>query len=340
MADLGSSYFALVMATGIVSIGLHVHGLATASVVLMWLTAASYAILVVLTGWRLVAFRARARADLTDPGGGIGIFMFGAGGDLLGVRLALAGHHTTGLVLLAIGALGWIVLGYVIPWNTLVGRMNRPLMAHANGTWFVWVVASQTVAVLAATLESTAGFGREEFALLAVLSWAVGVFLYAVVGIFVAGRLLGFPVRMVDISPPYWVAMGATAITVLAGARILQMADTPIVLATRDLVAGVAVVFWAWGTWLIPPLLAVGWWRHVIDRVPLRYDPGLWLVVFPLGMYGVAGYYLGVVAQVPVIRVIGEYEIWVGVAAWVVTFVAMLAHLVRTFVLRSGTPSP
>ncbi|MBB4774807.1 hypothetical protein [Actinomadura livida] len=111
--------------------------------------------------------------------------------------------------------------------------------------------------------------------------------LYAGVGMFVAARMLMYPLRPADLTPPYWVAMGATAITVLAGARIVQMADTPMVTATRGLIAGSSVVVWAFGTWLIPPLVAAGWWRHVVHRVPLRYEATLWSVTFPLGMYGV-----------------------------------------------------
>jgi len=34
-------------------------------------------------------------------------------------------------------------------------------------------------------------------------------------------------------------------------------------------------------------LLVLGVWRHVIERVPLRYDPMYWGAVFPLGMYAV-----------------------------------------------------
>ena len=81
--------------------------------------------------------------------------------------------------------------------------------------------------------------------------------------------------------------MGATAITVVAGARIVQMADAPMVAATRGLIAGTAVLFWAFGTWLIPPPIAAGVWRHVVHRIPLRYEATAWSVVFPLGMYGV-----------------------------------------------------
>ena len=29
-------------------------------------------------------------------------------------------------------------------------------------------------------------------------------------------------------------------------------------------------------------------WRHGVQRVPFRYDPQFWALVFPLGMYSVA----------------------------------------------------
>jgi hypothetical protein len=32
-------------------------------------------------------------------------------------------------------------------------------------------------------------------------------------------------------------------------------------------------------------LLLLGFWRHVLRRVPITYDPQYWGMVFPLGMY-------------------------------------------------------
>lgn len=144
-----------------------------------------------------------------------------------------------------------------------------------------------------------------------------------------------YDLRPADLDPPYWVAMGACAITVLAGARILEMADAPMVAATRGLIAGASVVFWAFATWLIPVLVAAGWWRHHTHRVPLRYEATLWSVVFPLGMYAVAGIYLGQANRLPVVGAIGSGELWFAFVAWVLTLTAMVVHLVRT-VLRPG----
>ena len=202
-----------------------------------------------------------------------------------------------------LSGLAWLVLGYVVPWTAVLGRQERPVVASANGTWFIWVVASQSVAVAAATIEPVFAGGRRELALLAVMSWSVGVFLYGAAGLLVSRGAMLYSFGPKELTPPYWVSMGALAITVLAGARIVEMADAPMVQATRDLIAGLAVVFWAFATWLIPVLVAAGWWRHVSRNVPLRYEATL-REHHPSrsGCNAVAGIYLGEADDLPVAR--------------------------------------
>jgi tellurite resistance protein TehA-like permease len=224
-----------------------------------------------------------------------------------------------------------------VPWTAVLGSTTRPVVAFANGTWFVWVVASQSIAVAAASLQPDTPSGwRGPLALLAVFSWSVGIFLYAAAGVLVSLRLMLYRLNAVDLTPSYWVAMGAMAISVLAGARIVGMADAPMVDATRGLVAGTAVLFWSFATWLIPPLVAAGWWRHWWHRVPLDYEATLWSIVFPLGMYAVAGIYLGYADHLPVVRAIGSAELWVAFAAWALVGAAMLVHVWQTVVTARG----
>ncbi|WP_441957709.1 tellurite resistance/C4-dicarboxylate transporter family protein [Mycolicibacterium houstonense] len=332
-------YFALVMATGIMSIAMNYHNAHALSVALLWIAGVAYVVLVILTVIRTVAYRGDVTADLTDPSRGFAMFTFVAATCVVGTRLAADSHYGLAFALLAVGWVAWMILGYVVPWTAVVGQAVRPVLQSANGTWFIWVVASQSVAVLAAALQPEISMGRSELALLAVFSWSVGIFLYGAAGIFVALRLLVYPLRPGDLTPPYWVAMGATAITVVAGARIVEMADAPMVTATRGLIAGTSVFFWAFGTWLIPPLIAAGIWRHWVHRVPLRYDATLWSVVFPLGMYGVGGHYLGQADRLPIVEHIGYAESWIALAAWALTFVAMLRHLaVSLWSNRHATP--
>ncbi|HEX2894963.1 MAG TPA: tellurite resistance/C4-dicarboxylate transporter family protein [Marmoricola sp.] len=333
---LTPGYFALVMATGIISVGLELESIDGLSEVLLVVCATAFVVLVVLTAWRFASYRPDVVEDFTDPSRGFGFFTFVAGTNVLGVRLGLEGAHSATALLLVVAGLAWLGLGYIVPWTAVLGRQERPVLATANGTWFIWVVASQSVAIAAATIEPVYESGRRELAVLAIVSWSVGCFLYAAAGIMVALRLMLYEFGPAELTPPYWVAMGALAITVLAGARIVEMADAPMVAVTRDLIAGLAVVFWAFATWLIPVLVAAGWWRHVRRRVPLRYEATLWSIVFPLGMYAVAGIYLGRADHLPVVEAIGRAELWVALAAWAATFVAMCVHLLRTVARRAA----
>jgi tellurite resistance protein TehA-like permease len=331
---LTPGYFALVMASGIISAGMDLEGFVGLSVALLVVCAVGFVVLVALTTWRFIAFRSAVNDDFMDPRRAFGFFTFVAGTNVLGVRLGVEGWYWATGVLLLISGLAWLVLGYVVPWTAVLGRRERPVVVTANGTWFIWVVASQSVAVAAATIEPVFDPARRELALLAVTSWSVGVFLYGAAGILVSLRLMLYPFGPEELTPPYWVSMGALAITVLAGARIVEMADAPMVDVTRDLIAGLAVVFWAFATWLIPVLVAAGWWRHVARKVPLRYEATLWSIIFPLGMYAVAGIYLGRTDRLPVVSLIGSLELWVAFAAWLVVFVSMGVHVTRTVFTR------
>lgn len=342
IAGLTPGYFALVMATGIISVGMHLEGFDLLSRILLALCVAAFVVLLALNAVRFAAYHDHVVDDFTDPRRAFGFFTFVAGTNVLGVRLGLAGADEATAVLLVVSGLAWVVLGYVVPWTAALGRQERPVVATANGTWFIWVVASQSVAVAAATIEPTFDGARRELALLAVVSWSVGVFLYAATGLLVALRLMLYEFGPEELTPPYWVSMGALAITVLAGARIVEMADAPMVEVTRDLVAGLAVVFWAFATWLIPVLVAAGWWRHVRRRVPLRYEATLWSIIFPLGMYAVAGIYLGRADRLPLVEDVGRAELWVAFAACVLVLVAMSWHVLRTVVVgerASGFPA-
>jgi tellurite resistance protein TehA-like permease len=336
--SLTPGYFALVMASGIISVGMRLDGFDTLSTLLLVVAATSFAVLVVLTAWRLLAYRDAVADDFTDPRRAFGFFTLIAGTNVLGVRLGMAGHEDLTAGLLVLAGLLWLVLGYVVPWTAVLSSQQRPVIAAANGTWFIWVVASQSVAVSAASVEPVYSATRDLLAVVAVFSWSVGVFLYAAAGVFVAARMMLYELRPVDLTPPYWVAMGASAITVLAGARIVEMADAPMVDATRGLIAGASVVFWAFATWLIPVLVAAGWWRHALHRVPLAYEATWWSIIFPLGMYAVAGIYLRQADDLPLVGAIGSTELWVAFAAWVTALAAMTRHVVRTVFLPPFLP--
>src|SRR5690625_83771 len=179
VAGLTPGYFALVMATGILSVGTSLEGFEGLSSALMWMCIAAFVVLLGLTIIRTIRHREEIASDFLDPARAFGFFTYVAGTNVLGTRLAGAGYHHVTLVFLAVTLSAWLIFGYVIPWTAVLGRSERPVVKYANGTWFIWVVASQSVAVVAATLQPTYPSLKEILAIVAVFSWSLGIFLYA-----------------------------------------------------------------------------------------------------------------------------------------------------------------
>ncbi len=324
---LSPGYFALVMATGVLSTAVAVAGAPGLSSALLLVTVACYLVLAAGYGWRLVSYRREFLADAGDPGKAFAFFTFVAASDVLGTRLAMGGQAWAGGVLLAAATLAWLLLSYVMPLALITGRGARSALAGADGTWFLWTVGTQSLVVsLTAFPAPVAGWVTA----LAVLLWAVGTVLYLLIAGLVLAGLLHFPVHPDRLTPAYWVFMGATAISVLAGARVLGLPGQPLLAAVHPVLAGLSVVLWAFGTWLVPLLIGLGVWRHLLRHVPLRYEPGLWSMVFPLGMYSLASWELGRALHVPWLAAVGTEGAWVAFAVWAAVFAAMLASLARS----------
>ena len=133
-----------------------------------------------------------------------------------------------------------------------------------------------------------------------------------------------------ELGPPYWVDMGAVAISTLAGATLIANLDQhPLLLELAPFVKGLTLLFWSVATWWVPLLLLLGFWRHVVRRFPLRYDPSYWAMVFPLGMYTACTFKLSHALDLQELEWIPRVAIWFALVAWTVAFVGMLTTLTR-----------
>jgi hypothetical protein len=76
-------------------------------------------------------------------------------------------------------------------------------------------------------------------------------------------------------------------------------------------------------------IIPTGFWRHVRQHWPLTYEPALWSVVFPLGMYSVATLTFGKVARLAFMEPLSRLMLWVAVAAWAVVAAAFVARILH-----------
>jgi tellurite resistance protein TehA-like permease len=328
--DLHPGYFAFVMATGIISTGTFLLGPSWLSRALLAAAAAGLVVLSAALVTRLVLFRSSVVADIHAPERVFGFFTITAGLDVLGLRLAAAGHPLATAILAGLAAAVWLSLTYGVPASLLLTRAHDSVLGGVNGSWLLWVVGTQSLSLSAATLVAAWPSQSGLLAPVATGLWSVGLVLYLLLVSLILLRWLTVAMTPETLGPPYWILMGATAITVLAGAKILKLpAMLPAVRATAGFVEGFSYALWAFGTWWIPLLVVLGFWRHVRHRWPLTYEPTLWSVVFPLGMYSVATLTFGQVARLGFMEPLARFMLWVAVAAWLLVAVAFLVKLAR-----------
>jgi tellurite resistance protein TehA-like permease len=340
-AGLHPAYFALVMATGIVSLAASVQGFAAIARGLFWLNLVFFGALWALTFVRIVRHRARVIADLKDHNRSVGFFTAVPGACVLGSQaLLIEGAAGFAWALWIAGAALWLLLTYTI-FTTLTVKATKPALADGlNGGWLVSIVATQSVSVLAAQLAGTTR-GSDGLLFVALTMWLGGAMLYVWIISLIFYRYTFFPFKPSDLAPPYWINMGAMAISTLAGATLLLAGkESPLLRDLFPFIKGATLLFWATATWWIPMLVILGVWRHVIMKFPLRYDPLYWGAVFPLGMYSVATARMigaggqGGAIDLPFLSVVPPAFFYVAAGAWTLALIGLLHRLF------TGQPKP
>jgi tellurite resistance protein TehA-like permease len=336
LADLSPAYFGMVMATGIVSLAAHLLGMPGIAQALFQLNVVVYVVLWVLTALRMVRHPRRFFGDMVDHLRGPGFFTTVAATSVLGSQFVLlTSNYRAGTLLWGAAILLWIALTYTIFTGFTIKERKPTLDQGISGAWLLAVVATQSIAVLSALLAAHIDQpGKLEMNFLALSMWLWGGMLYIWMMSLIFYRYTFFPFSPGDLSPPYWINMGAMAISTLAGSLlIINAPDAPFLLSLLPFIKGFTVFYWATGTWWIPMLVVLALWRHVYRRFPLKYDPLYWGAVFPLGMYAACTHEMIVAMGFDFLGFLPPLFLYFGLAAWTAAFTGLVFGLLR----RVGT---
>ncbi|MFK4066928.1 tellurite resistance/C4-dicarboxylate transporter family protein [Streptomyces sp. NPDC029674] len=285
-----------VMATGIISVGLHLLGHETLSRVALALAAVAWLALAADFTVRLARQRSRWRAEADTPPALTAV----AATCVLGTRLSLLGRQPLAVTLLVIAA---------VLWPVLLPAVLRHWGHRMPGAVFLVCVATQGIAVLCGTL--AVALPARPLSGVALVFFCLGLALYGAA--FVRFDLANLRTGAGD----QWVASGALAISALAGAKLVA---APLFTgAWHDVLRTVTLIVLALDlAWYLVLLVAEVRWPRP------RYDVRRWATVFPMGMTAVATLSAGAAAGIGWLDAPGRVLLWIAVAVWLCVFAGMV----------------
>jgi len=239
----------------------------------------------------------------------------------------------TGLLVFA-GSL-WFVLTYTVFVGLVIRDVDDPIEETLDGGWFIAVVATQSVAVLTALLAPQYPSVLESVGLVTLVLNLIGSGFYIVLFMLVFYRMTFLAFQPSSVTPPYWINMGAVAITTLAGALLLQLGPSwSFITEIRPFLLGFTFFFWVTATWWIPLLVALGVWRHTVGGIALPhrldgYGPRYWGMVFPLGMYTASTFRLASEVGLEILHVVPRVFVYIAFGAWVVVSIGLVRRVVQ-----------
>ncbi|CAL1518909.1 tellurite resistance/C4-dicarboxylate transporter family protein [Chitinophaga sp. MM2321] len=318
-------YFALVMATGIVSIGLFLWKYPGLSKVLLYCNIFFYLILWIILIARTVRYPLIVWNDLHHAGRGVTFLTLVAGNNVLGSQLALInGSVNTAFAFWVLGLVLWLLLLYTFFLVNILKEPKPSLENSISGAWLLIVVSTESVAVLGAIIANNSpASGLVAFVSLCMYMIG-GMFYFVLIGL-ILYRWLFLSMKAETITPPYWINMGAVAIISLAGSRLVMYARGHDALNHwANFVETFTMFFWSFASWWIPLLFLMFAYRHFVAKVPLKYDPQYWSMVFPLGMYGVCTFTYASITGFTFLKPISALFVVIALLTWIIVLIGLL----------------
>ncbi|MCR4291293.1 MAG: tellurite resistance/C4-dicarboxylate transporter family protein [Candidatus Kuenenia sp.] len=328
---LHPAYFAFVMSTGIISIASNMLGITPVALGLFYLNIAAYAVILTIQILRITMYWSLQYADISNPKLGLVYFTIVAGTNVLGAQFVnIVNCPCVAKALWFFGIFLWVLIT-LTTFTLLFLKNEQRIESTIHGGWLISAVGTQSVAVLGALLSPSFAEASNFILFSSMVWWMIGCFLYVVMITLITYRLIFFKIAPEVLVPPYWINMGAVAITTLAGAAIslnIPKIGGPF-LDMGGFVKGFSVFFWSFGTWWIPLLTILGIWKYLYNRTPYKYTPLYWGLVFPLGMYTACTLKLAEALGIGYISNISKVFIYIAYIAWLIVFVTMIRSFLK-----------
>ena len=329
LKNLYPGYFSLTMATGIIAIALDMLEMPRLSDALYAITLLSWCVLSGLYALRIIRFPGAVWSDLMDPRTTFFFFSFVAATDISGILFHLHGLKSLALICWIVAFLAWAMLLH-FSFSVLVLRHGERNLSVVHGGWLMSIVGTQSLVLHGINVIPQLGDYATSMMVVIYMLWGIGLILYGIFVTLFCYRIFFMEMNEGDYTPLMWVIMGAAAISANASSALaLSNPIMSVLVAFHPIVDMVALISWTWATWWIPLLVVIGYWKHFVRHIPLRYEPMQWSIVFPLGMYTVTSFRLALAAEFEPLHKISHVMLWVALIVWSMVMLGLLRRMIR-----------
>ncbi|HBV22030.1 MAG TPA: C4-dicarboxylate transporter [Nitrosomonas sp.] len=347
--DFYPANFAMVMATGIVSIAFEMMNFPGIAGKLCALNMILYLILCAILAVRIMFFLPNLMTDLKILQRAFLLLTFVVGTNTVGIQLIIFYQATALATLLWFIALtGWFTCVYFICFNFM--QKKTIFYEIVTGATLLIAVSTVSIALLGIRLLDALHLQADSIYFVMAGFWTLGFALYLMIITPLTYRLFFVRFEIRDWNAPYWICMGATAIITLAGCEFIARApDLPTWEGIRGAVFWITVIAWIIGTLWIPYLLFMDirkfthvnttistpiwikifpWAKLAFGTQYHAYEPSSWSRVFPTGMYTASTLLLASAADSDALAIISRYWGWFALLIWSLTCMGMLRFFI------------
>ncbi|MCF6156328.1 MAG: hypothetical protein E3K36_14040 [Candidatus Brocadia sp.] len=288
--SLNTRWFTIVMATIMIASISHMYGY---EVIAPYFFSASLAILfsvVVFKAVQTVLFYKDSLEEILNPEKTLYFFTIVGSVNFIGICFSRVFHlYTTATICWYVATGLW--LGTSLSSFSILflhkKSADRKIEDVLHGGWFFATVGTQSTALLGVIVAERAITHVIFLQLFSFALWSIGASLYLVFMALIVLRLVFYRFDSNNVLSPYWMNIGAAAITAITGAALyqhIQVAGGPFV-DFLSFLKGISLLFWSFGLWWMPFLIILTLRKLIYSDEGLSFTIGYWEIVFALGLY-------------------------------------------------------